>query len=507
MVSDTKYVVDPSSMTFEAILNDLVDYVSTLPDSKKWLDYFKFSEGATLMELMAGIASFLRYHALMTDRESSPLTARLKSSIYGMADLFGYPVNRSQAPVLQLVINSEVDDFLGRDDPIATLAGQPVSLLKSQQINRGINTVDVAIGRWVTKEATSNSARSFAEFKWRVDSSIDDFLIEDIDQVDNNLVEITVNDQLVSWTRYVESLGVDADVILKTLAYSISIMFGGENIGRTIANNDVVRLKYFAVAGSGLSRAKYDLENLSFDRDGMVINKLTIVTPYYPSDSLQKIVRLLPGYFAAQRRMLNRDDHAAMLMSYPGIISAKWVYGTCTVDGTVDMEKRTEAECKLVQGSWTDAANQCCTATMAYLFDDEHKADVAEEERIFQYLDPFNIGGESIELIKGKPVMLTLRGSIVILDGYDADDITTKIKATIDLFCRQLGINFKLQDLETRIRAIDGVKYVYLNAPVRDLRLGNDRYLKRGVMQIKFTNDESQIQYVGQQDINAGFSL
>ena len=223
MVSDNKYLIDPSSMTFEAILNDMVDYVSALPDSKKWLDYFKFSEGATLMELMAGVGSFLRYHALMTDRESSHLTARLKSSVYGMADLFGYPVNRSQSPTLRLDIQSEVDTFLVRDTPIGTLAGQPISLLKSTQINRGLNQVTVGIGQWVTKTTTATTSKSFTEFKWRVDSSLDEFLIKDIDQIDNALVEVTVGTDLVPWTRYVESLGVSGDVILKTLAYSISL--------------------------------------------------------------------------------------------------------------------------------------------------------------------------------------------------------------------------------------------------------------------------------------------
>lgn len=509
MVADTQYVIDPNSMTYEAILNDMVDYVSALPDSKKWLDYFKFSEGATLMELMAGIGSFLRYHALMTDRESSILTARLKSSIYGMADLFGYPPNRSQAPTFRLTIYSEEDKFLLRDTPIGNMSGQPVSLLKSTQINVGTNVVDVALGSWVTKTVTSNTSKSFTEFKWRMDSSLDENIIDDIDVIDNQYVEVTVGQQPVTWTRYVESLGVAGDVILKTLAYSISIIFGGENIGRQVQNNDQVTLRFLKVAGGSLSRTTYSLENLELEVEKMSTNKLEVLTPFYPADSLQKIVRLMPGYYAAQRRMLNREDHAAMLGSYPGIISSKWVYGKCYDDKSViDHEKRTESECKLVTGStWVPASTQCCTATLAYLFKDEHRADLVEEEKIFAYLDPFNVGGESIQLIQGEAVMINLRGSIVLLDGVDADVVTAQIKAIVELYCFQLGSSFKLQDLETQIKGLDGVRYAYINAPVRDLRLAFYQYLKRGVTQIRFTNDESTIQHFGETDNEAGFTF
>ncbi|CAH9015552.1 putative baseplate wedge subunit protein [Vibrio phage 150E35-1] len=501
-------MIDPKSMTYEAILNDLFNYVQSLPDSKRWLDYFKFSEGATLMELMAGIGSFLRYNSLVTWRESSILTARLRSTIYGMADLFGYPPNREQSAKLTITFTSDYDIWWDRLSPLGTIGSADISLLESTQIRRGSNTVTVVLGRWISRTKISDTARPFTAFNWDVSSEEDESGITNIDSIDNNNVNIYVDSSKVSWTRYVEELGSGSDVQLRTLASQLSVIFGSDDLGLNVQNGQEIKLQYVAVDKSNIDTNTYVPDQVTLHIEKSQTVSVETISPYYAADSLEKLVRLIPGYYAAQRRMVNRADHEAILSSYTGMASSKWVLGTC-VDSTGKTlpQYRNERTCVGAGGSWTNTTEQCCTATMAYLFEDEHVVTPLEQEQIFTYLDDFIMPGESIVLIHPTPVQVHSKFTIVVEEGTDTRLLQMRVYASIDLYCKKLGLSFKIEELARTIRELDGVIYLYTHQPNDDIVLSESQYLIRGTTSIDFTTDASLVQYLGSVSSGAGYVI
>ncbi|AUR83140.1 hypothetical protein NVP1031O_158 [Vibrio phage 1.031.O._10N.261.46.F8] len=501
-------MIDPQSMTYEAILNDLFTYVQSLPDSKRWLDYFKFSEGATVMELMAGIGAFLRYNSLMTWRESSILTARLRSTIYGMADLFGYPPNREQAAKLTITFTASNDVWWDRLNPIGTIGSADISLLESTQIRRGSNTVTVVLGRWVSRTQTSDTARPFSSFDWNVTDATDESGVASVDNIDNTAVNIYVAGSLVTWTRYVEELGTGTNVQLRTLSSQISVIFGSEDLGLPVQNGQEVMLQYIAVDKSNIDTNTYIPSEVTLLVDGSVATVVETVSPFYEADTLEKLVRLIPGYYSAQRRMVNRADHESILSSYPGMSSAKWVLGTCVdADGNSLNQYRNQRTCVGAGGTWTNTTEQCCTATMAYLFEDEHVVTINEQEQIFTYLDDFIMPGESIVLINPTPVQIHSKFTIVVAEGTDTRLLQLRVYAAIDLYCKKLGATFKIEDLARTIRALDGVTYLYTQQPNDDITLSESQYLIRGTTSISFTTDATSVQYLGSVSTDAGYVI
>ena len=83
-------IVNPTSIDQDEILDDIIAWLRSRPDNEKWLDYFAGSYGATLMELLSGLGAFYSYQSLSARRESNLLTARLESSIRGIAYTLGY---------------------------------------------------------------------------------------------------------------------------------------------------------------------------------------------------------------------------------------------------------------------------------------------------------------------------------------------------------------------------------------------------------------------------------
>ena len=528
---DYRDVINPRSMSHEEILNDLLEFIESQPESKRWRDYFQHSTGATVLELISGVGAFLRYNSMMSLRESSILTARLRSTIYGMCDLGGYPPNRSKGAVLTLTFASDSDVFWNREEPIAQIGGSVAHLVDSQQFNIGINKAEVVLGEWISLEVISETSSPFSEFKFKADGIGGESGVEKVDEIDNTYFEVWVNGEQIVWTRYVELLGLSengsristnpsintnpleakdkvADVLIKTLNHQISLIFGSENLGRIAKINDKIEIRYIAVDPTQINARVYRLENVVISNSRHFESKaLELETPYYPEDDLLKLTTLLPSYQSAQRRMVNKNDHEVMVRSYTGMVDAKWMYGRCyTEDGNEVRGVRQEYDCSKAGQTWEGETEHCCQASIAYLFHDGHIMSREEKGRVLRYLDEFQMLGESIMFVDPKRMTLNLVCDIVVREGEDTDKITAKVKRVIDLYTFKLGLDFKIMDIVNTIHEFPEVKYMYVRMPTEDLQLFYYEYLVRGATQIRFTTNQHEIQQWDSESDGAGYA-
>lgn len=489
-------IVNRSSVGFDEIKSDLIKVLAESNDGKTWVDYFNIGPASTLIDMMAGVAAFCQYNGIALQRESGITQgARLKSSIYGAADILGYPINRKKSLRFKLKINSSVDVWLDRKYPIGILGNAQVSLVDSTQVNVGTNTLDCVLGSWEELTHQVQDQVDYYECRWDF-RDVDNIGPTDVDQIDNELVNIYVDGVMQKSTRYLEMLGMpdiyggeNNQCFTKSLAYSFSVFFGTNDIAYIPPKNSNVLVEFLKVEET---RDKAIADNVSLSNDAFTVAELVVTVPYYPSDSLDKICFLAPRYHAAKRMMVNKYDHESCIMSYPGMVSVKWVHGYCTKDGK-KIYSSSNSECGLNGGTWEPATNVCCTSTLAYLFEDRHTLTPYEEEELFKFINPFRHEGDNIQMLPSEEVELTRSYRILMRKNSDAEYLTKQVKALINQSCNKLGVVFKEEQLNERIRNLDGVILLYPLISTGDFRIAEHQYLNLSRLQIQFETDPSAL--------------
>lgn len=451
-------ILQPSSVSYEQIRQDLLDYVQSKPDYDAWKDFFEGGAGVTNIELQAGLGAFLSFHAYMSRRESHLFYAKLRSTIYGIADILGYPINRMEAGKLKLKITCDSSFFWDRDVPIGNLNGVPLSLLNSTHFNIGLNDgtgdgIDVVFGEWQSYSTTISGDIDFNEVE---------LLLEDVDRADNVNFEVRVNDILTDTTKYVEAMG-PTNILQKTLSDRILIVFGDDFFGLKAHNNDDIDIDYVYVHDV----TDYSISKIRLDLDGEITDGVS-VNPLLVADSTRKVTIVAPGYFSSKRRMVTNSDHEYIVLSYTGIVSAK-------------MKRYDEEE------------DPCCTALISYLFSDEHLMSPSEEDQILDYLEDFKITGEQVVFVDPQAVLVNMEMTIVVDEGADTDEIETLATEAVNSQCLQLGSIFKVGTVVDEVSEINGVNRTYLTQPRYDKENPYNKYFKLDVIDITFTTDSNSV--------------
>ncbi len=102
--------ISPSSVSFDEIKADLQAYMDSKPDAAKWKDFFDSQVGTTVVEMIAGLGTMLKYDAIVSRREAFPRYAQNRSSVVAYAESVGYSVFRGRNSVLKLTV---VPNFTG----------------------------------------------------------------------------------------------------------------------------------------------------------------------------------------------------------------------------------------------------------------------------------------------------------------------------------------------------------------------------------------------------------
>lgn len=485
-------IIRENSLSEQSILEELIKFIESKPDGARWKDFFTGSHGMTLAEWCAALGTFLAYQARAYRRESSALTANLKSTIYSMAYTFGYPVNRALSCKLQATITNQGQSrFWPRTTIIGHILGHPVSLASDTMISEGQTVVDLLIGQWESVRTVVQEQKDY----WQYNIELD----RDMELVDNELLEVWLNNERIDVTRNLEDIDVKV-CLVKMLINTISVMFGSSYMGQPVSINDQIDIIYFVISSTGDASPIYNLKDLSFVEPDIIGEELKVIRRETPGDSLEKIIRVMPGYYASKRRMITPADHMALVLSYPGVIDTNFAYGLCTVDPLDNYDKKT---CIAAGGEWDPAVLGCCVQYMSYLTEDEREWTLAEENLVLDYLAEHQIAGEQILFRVGEPVEIDLRLIVCVLPDSDTGQISQSIRSQLINQCYLLGGTFNTARLVNEVNQVANVVHNYIKQPSRDRRLCWYAYFRPGTIDIEFTTDP---QYMGDfEDLGNGY--
>lgn len=445
-------IIDPNSLSFDNIKQDLINYIESKPEYDTWRDFYTSSAGVTAVELVAGLGAFLSFHSLGARRESNILLRKLMSSAIGICNTMGYSVNRKSAPRLRLKLNVGSSIYWDRTNAIGNYTNnRNLSILSSQTISAGIVYLDVIVGDWNTTTWTAASTEDFVILK---------IVFDNIDNNnDDDTLELLINDVPVTLVDHAEDL-VGSTVMIRTHHEGILLVFGDGTLGRRIIVNDELIFNYVSTLGKlGVFEVNPADIDLNIDAE---VQEVEILSPGYDGDSLRKLSILPQGYYTTRRRAVTGLDHCFILQAYVG---------------------------DLISSQYTKVEGECCTIRLSYLFEDEHLMLDNEVTNVLNYLDDYKPIGEEIQITDPELVGIDMKVTVVVDEGITEAFVRNAINTIVDNNTWLLGTIFYIGIVVDQIAHIEGVNRVYLERPVSDKTLNYQQYLKLVHLDLTVTSD------------------
>ena len=492
-------IIQPTSITEAAILQDLLDWIAARPSNEGWDAAFAGANGRTILELISGYGAFLSYQSRAARRESNALTAKLQSSIIALAYTLGYPINRRRAARLTVTLTNTNAADSGR--PIALTRARhlgmsgtpprPVSIMDTElpDLAPGQTTMVVCgVGTWETVKS-SVDVGSFEEMDIPLASDRD---VLDIDNNAVELVEVGMEGMDVPLTRYLELMNDDpVSAHVKTHVSSLVVLFGTSAFGYEVRSGFSTFDAHYLLLPTQSGSDSDTFGVFTPDQTqwpGLRVDRVVLRDRELPADDVAKIARLLPGYVAAKRRMVTAPDHQAIILSYPGILDAAVESGTCVSSDGEPLSEETihsEALCTESGGTWrTHSVSEGCVNVVSYLRasttdigapirDSDgfpEKFSDQQEMNLERYLRDFQLRGSEIVFRPGIPVkvVVNLAYSTVSDDAFNEvqlQNFTNHVHMSVRSQCFRLGGTFDIARLQRDLVSHTLVKDVILQTP------------------------------------------
>ena len=529
-----------SSISEDKILQDIRSYVRTRPDGSKWLDYFDGSTGATLLELLSGFGAFLAYQARSSRQESNLLTAKLKSSIYAAAYTFGYPINRKQSALLEITgtisstnyatvrsaFMSEYNRYIVNFLPIGYINGYPISFPLSYNLESKVPIThdpivldDLLVGEWKYHVHTVANDTAFYEVNIPVTIPIENIDNNEVyvthnrggsNTVGSDIITggVTINTRLTKFIENIDGTSGNETVLIKTLVNNITIMFGSDAIGFKVNTGDIILIRYLEIKEQLAEESPdFSLANLRLEDDRLTASNVAVQRRQTNEDDLTKIVKVIPGYFAARRRMVTPIDHESIVNSYPAVRDSKFAANECSIR-TYELHNR--GVCDTGGGSWitpSEVVGQCCTHVMSYILDDRSAWSEGELSSVYSYLRDYQIVGENLLFRQASSVRVHLKIHIILDIGASQTDIAPQIRRVLETQCYNLQSIFNTAKFVADALQITGVKLCYLNTPSADRQLSWSAYFIPGDVTVTYSTDENSLGDFTDEGLNDGYEF
>jgi len=308
-------MINPTSVSYEEIKQDLQDYINQLSQTdSSWKDFFETSSGQILIELLAGFGAFLLHKTYIARREAYLHQAKLLSSVTSIAEGLSYPVYKGIPPKLVITVTPSETISFPKYSVIGNLGDYDILLGEDLVANAG-DTVQVTayIGKYV--EETKNI---------QVSSDTRKYIFVRFTQPVSEVFDFVVNDTQIEFSTKIKDLR-EKWVLLTNSEFSIDAF--NLNLNGTYTSSDTVTIKgiYFDYKSIDFSKAKlyYDYMRITetfkaTPRDS--VSTIQTVAPYYADTSL--IVRAREDYkklflikFPYLRDVVTHDDE-----TNPGIV-------------------------------------------------------------------------------------------------------------------------------------------------------------------------------------------
>lgn len=157
-------VVNPNSISFESIRDDLIAYLDTKPDAAKWKDFFASQTGSTVVELIAGLGTMLRVQGVSDRRETFARYAKNRSSLIAYGESIGYSAFRGRNSILKLTIVPNFSGVVNKYQVVGQVKDLTLVALEDYTVNSGVaRQITCVVGNLKTESliAISEDPQSF----------------------------------------------------------------------------------------------------------------------------------------------------------------------------------------------------------------------------------------------------------------------------------------------------------------------------------------------------------
>lgn len=227
----SNFVINPYSITFEAIQNDLRLMIAK--NQTTFTDFFNDASGSSVLDTAAALGAFFAYHIITQRRESSLEQATSYKSLIGNAYDKGYNVSRGTNVRFKLSVTPNTTGRKTAWTNVGTVQEYDVVLMKDVSFTKGVQTeLEVVIGNRGSegKSVTTNKASLFR------------FVSDDI----TDDIRLFLNNKQVEYTTSISDLLSDKYLVLSNSFGSVNVFYlnTGENkydVGNILAIDYISR--------------------------------------------------------------------------------------------------------------------------------------------------------------------------------------------------------------------------------------------------------------------------
>jgi len=140
-------VIDPKSVSFEAIKSDILSYIQSKPNGQMWIDKYAGGVGNTIIELCSGLAAYLQYSIAAARRESYLMYCVARSSAVAEGQFLGYSAYRGRNPVITLSVTPFETVFIPKLSVVGVYGSYYLITIQDTQLTGGvIQSINLVIG-------------------------------------------------------------------------------------------------------------------------------------------------------------------------------------------------------------------------------------------------------------------------------------------------------------------------------------------------------------------------
>jgi len=471
-------LIDSRTHTRSAIQSSMESYLGTLPDWERWKDLFESSVGKVIVDLMSGISELLLYKADVRLQENYLYTAMTEESVYLLADLLGYKVNRKAAAEGKVTVtfdNTLISPATLSDGYLIYEGSTPLSLVGNYTIGVGESSkiMDVAQGKYEYKLFTATPDVDYylsgdsVSTEAMLGVAFERLLLDEGFEIENastnsNRISVwscttdpdgnlTVG-TAIPWYDSMADLDEDSCFVRTYYQGGVSILFGDNSFGKRIYSSDLILVKYMVTQGSsvtlpiGEQLGDIIVDTLAGATTGTLVVSDTI-TGGSDEDGIEKVRMVTTGYFSAQERAVTLTDWEYVALSYQGVESVQirknedycCTVELCAVTQTMGIETHYD---------WTNP--------------DEYWSSVREAAYL-EYLEDYKMITTQVLIIDPIPVDLEISLTIILNNSsVDTNALNTNVESEVLERCYKLGQTFyptqlvqTISDLNTYISRVE----------------------------------------------------
>lgn len=287
-----RFIIDPKSVSPEAIRSDLMLYLESKPEALRWKAFYDSSAGQIIIDFIVGFVSFLMYHITVARREAYLAHAENRSSNIAIAQNLNYSVFRGRNARVEFTFSAVSEPLLlSKWQVIGTIGEADVLVADDVIINTGeAKRVTCIIGS-IQEETIKVDSNMLKPFRFTMNNVSED-------------VRLYQNDMELEFTSQMKDLASGKHVLISNAFGSVDLYYLN-NQTPFYDTNDEFKIEFIKLMDVEVTVDEINLMIPATDGE--------IVSTFVQAEEIGAIKVNAPLYFDTQYKIRGRNDFKKIL--------------------------------------------------------------------------------------------------------------------------------------------------------------------------------------------------